>query len=114
VKKPPPDIWDTINKARVAHGLDSKDVIPPNAITLPEYRERYNVCKDTAAAQLKILVREGKLATGGQRRWTGVRWQIMRVYWPIGDSDEKGSVLGRELGGSGRTPKRPGRPRQPR
>jgi hypothetical protein len=107
-KEVSPDTWDEVKAARVYAGLAGDDTTCPpeqEVTTVQEYRLRYHIGKDTAAAQLRILVEKGLMKSGRKLLWTGVRWQMMRVYWPVGGkhADEPARGVGRP------TPKRGGR-----
>lgn len=93
--------WDSIDTVRTLGGYHSAEKVPSSAFTAQEYSDRYGLCKDTAVSQVRKLVKKGLLATGWTRRYTGDRWQQMRVYWAVQETDNAKAakpVLGRRLG----------------
>jgi hypothetical protein len=100
-KEASPDVWDKVKAAREYAGLsevEGEDSPPEQEVTtVKEYRLRYRLGKDTAAAQLRIMEEKGLMKSGRKLLWTGVRWQMMRVYWPVGGkhADEPARRVGR-------------------
>lgn len=78
-KSPKPSAWSEIDRIRTELDL-TEDPIPPNAITVEDYRDQYKVSERTAGFHLDRMVKLGLMLKGKKRRPGSTR--KICYYWP--------------------------------
>ena len=78
-KSPKPSAWSEIDRIRL--GLEmQEDSVPPNAITVADYANKYKTTERTAGFHLDRMVRLGLMLKGKKRCPTNNRKSC--YYWP--------------------------------
>ncbi len=80
-RRPTPSFrWEDLDAARERAGMAFGEA-PPDAFTVEEYADRYDVARPTASHQLARLVRAGVLQQGFRWSDTPAGKRRVRCYW---------------------------------